>query len=225
MPELFPELLPDGRAGRGYASFGVIYEEGKDPRFDLPVGMSMRRKQGIDRVYFNCAVCHTGVVKADASSSGEAVLGMPANTFDLGAFVAFMERAGSDWRFRASRMLPKIEELAELRDREYRDTDAYRPEEWNFLDRTIFKLVGVSMMRDQLLALLGRLEFMDFDSWGPGRVDTFNSAKPILGFRMDRARADELIGNVDFPSVWNQGAREGMQLHWDGNNCSVASAT
>jgi hypothetical protein len=30
-----------------------------------------------------------------------------------------------------------------------------------------------------------------------------------------------LIGNVDFPSVWNQGPRKGMQLHWDGNNISV----
>src|SRR5262245_66203983 len=58
LPELFPELLPDGRAGRGYASFGLIYEEGSNPRFDLPVGMSMRRTMGLERVYFNCPVCH-----------------------------------------------------------------------------------------------------------------------------------------------------------------------
>ena len=31
----------------------------------------------------------------------------------------------------------------------------------------------------------------------------------------------ELIGNVDFPSIWYQGPRKGMQLHWDGNNTSV----
>ena len=29
------------------------------------------------------------------------------------------------------------------------------------------------------------------------------------------------MGNADLPSVWNQKAREGMQLHWDGNNTSV----
>jgi hypothetical protein len=29
------------------------------------------------------------------------------------------------------------------------------------------------------------------------------------------------VGICDFPSVWNQGPRKGMQLHWDGNNTSV----
>jgi mono/diheme cytochrome c family protein len=62
---------------------------------------------------------------------------------------------------------------------------------------------------------------MDFSSWGPGRVDTFNSPKPLLGFRMDAAHERELTGNADFPSVWNQRARKGMQLHWDGNNTRV----
>ena len=42
LPELFPEhLLPDKTPGRGYSAFGMIYEPGKDPRYDLPVGMSM----------------------------------------------------------------------------------------------------------------------------------------------------------------------------------------
>jgi hypothetical protein len=30
-----------------------------------------------------------------------------------------------------------------------------------------------------------------------------------------------LIGAADLPSLWNQQPREGMQLHWDGNNSSV----
>jgi hypothetical protein len=38
---------------------------------------------------------------------------------------------------------------------------------------------------------------------------------------MDEAHERELTGNADFPSVWNQRARKGMWLHWDGNNCSV----
>jgi hypothetical protein len=33
--------------------------------------------------------------------------------------VTFMQASGKDWRFRASRMLPKIEQLAELRDHDY----------------------------------------------------------------------------------------------------------
>ena len=38
---------------------------------------------------------------------------------------------------------------------------------------------------------------------------------------MTNADPKELMGNADFPSIWNQGPREGMQLHWDGNNTSV----
>jgi hypothetical protein len=29
---------------------------------------------------------------------------------------------------------------------------------------------------------------------------------------------DDSIGTSNYPSVWNQQPREGMQLHWDGNN-------
>src|SRR5260370_7582872 len=38
---------------------------------------------------------------------------------------------------------------------------------------------------------------------------------------MEHVAPKELIGNADFPSVWNQLPRKGMQLHWDGNNTSV----
>ena len=76
-------------------------------------------------------------------------------------------------------------------------------------------------MRDRLLMLGQRLAFIDKSTWGPGRVDTFNAPKALLNFPMEHADPSELIGNVDFPSVWHQGPRKGMQLHWDGNNTSV----
>jgi hypothetical protein len=38
---------------------------------------------------------------------------------------------------------------------------------------------------------------------------------------MDKLDASELIGTSDFPAVWNQKPRAGLQLHWDGNNNSV----
>ena len=41
----------------------MIYEDGKDPRYDLPVGVSMRHFRGLDVVYLNCAACHTGIVR------------------------------------------------------------------------------------------------------------------------------------------------------------------
>jgi len=38
---------------------------------------------------------------------------------------------------------------------------------------------------------------------------------------MNKIPTNEWIGLCDFPSIWYQGKRQGMQLHWDGNNTSV----
>lgn len=221
LPELFPEYLPDKMPGRGYASLGMIYEDGKDPRFDLPIGMSMRRVMGVDRVYFTCSVCHTGSVREAPDAPRTIVLGMPANVLDFGGVGNFIRRSAADWQFRPSRLLPKIQQLGELRNREHPTGTGYRPAPFGIVDREIFRYVGIPTMRDQLLALMGRLSFIDFTSWGPGRVDTFNPPKALLGFRMEHAPQQERVGIADFPSVWNQKARKGMWLHWDGNNCSV----
>jgi hypothetical protein len=221
LPELFPEHLPDGRRGQGYASFGMIYDDGRDPRFDLPVGMSMRRVQGIDRVYFNCAVCHTGTVRDAPGEPPRVVVGMPANRFDLGALATFLGEAAADWKFRADRMFPMIEALEAHRADETDDEGRYRPDPLNPIDELVFRYVGITLMREQLLTLTSRLSFVDPLSWGPGRVDTFNPPKALLGFPMDRAPDREKVGNADFPAVWNQQWKEGMQLHWDGNNTRV----
>ena len=53
MPVVCSHHLPGG-----WASLGFVFEEGKDM-----VGMSMRNYQGIDRTFFNCAVCHTSTVR------------------------------------------------------------------------------------------------------------------------------------------------------------------
>jgi mono/diheme cytochrome c family protein len=221
MPELFPDLLPDHTAGKGYTSFGMIYEDGKDPRFDLPIGMSMRRTMGIDRVYFTCSVCHTGTYRDNVDGARHIVLGMPANTFNFGRVAQFLSGSAKDWRFQSSYMMPKIAELADARSRAALPPARYRPSTMGVIDRLAFQYVGMSLMRDQLISLLGRLDFIDFGKWGPGRVDTFDPPKALLGFRMNTAHAEELNGVADFPSVWNQKARKGMWLHWDGNNCSV----
>ena len=77
-------------------------------------------------------------------------------------------------------------------------------------------------MRDGVAGLLGRLRFIHLQSdWGPGRVDTFNSAKAIFGVPFEQLSPDELVGVSDFPAIWNQGKKQGMQLHWDGNNSRV----
>lgn len=221
LPETFPQYLPDRQPGRGYASLGFLYEPGRDARFDLPVGMSMRRVQGIDRVYFTCAVCHTGSIREAEGASPRIVPGMPANTLNFGGVAEFLRRSGNDPAFDAERLVPRIEELASLRRRDYQGTAAYQPAELGLIDTVLFRQLAVSMARNSLRAWFGRLWFIDFTAWGPGRVDTFGPAKALLGFRMDVAPAHEQLGVSDFPSVWNQAARTGMWLHWDGNNCSV----
>ena len=221
LPEVFSQYLPDGKAGAGYSAFGMVYEDGKDPRFDLPIGMSMRRVNGVDRVYFTCSVCHTGSVRPAPDAPRQIVLGMPSNTLDFGGVGEFLRQTAHDHRFRSAHMMPAIERIADLRDATVSSPGRYRPTRLGLVDQAVFKLSGVSAMRDQLLTLMGQLRFLDFKSWGPGRVDTFNPPKALLGFPMDRASSHETIGIVDFPSVWNQRARKGMWLHWDGNNCSV----
>src|SRR5262249_37390777 len=76
-----------------------------------------------------------------------------------------------------------------------------------------------------LLLLSRQLSFVDRQhNWGPGRVDTFNPYKAIqFHFPMDASHISdaELNASADFPSIWQQRPREGMHLHWDGNNTSV----
>jgi len=85
--------------------------------------------------------------------------------------------------------------------------------------------VAIGLMRARLLMLKERFDFVfDQPEWGPGRVDTFNSAKVLFNFPMHQLPARELLGASDFPSIWLQGPRmlrddgERMELHWDGNN-------
>jgi cytochrome c1 len=228
LPEVAPELLPDGKPGKGYSSFGLLYEEGRNPMFDLPIGTSMRRVQGIDRVYLNCAFCHTGSVRDAPGGPRQLVLGAPANTVDLGAFATFLASAAKSRKFRDREVMAKISELEQLREDWLDEQDdsapsVYRPAPWGLIDRVIMRWIGVMALRDQLLSFVGRLDFIDFSTAGPGRVDTFNAPKALLGFDMhsDLVDPDELFGNVDFPSIWYQKARRGMNLHWDGNQCST----
>jgi len=228
LPEIVPDLLPDGSGGTGYSSLGLIYEDDRNPMFDLPIGTSMRRVAGIDRVYLNCALCHTGSVRDAPGAERQIVLGMPSNTVDLGAFALFLGNAAKSRKFRERDVMAKIAELEKLREQWLKQpgnnaNDRYQPEPWGFIDRSIMRFVGTMAMRDQLLSFMGRLSFIDFSTPGPGRVDTFNAPKALLGFDMfsDQVDPDEFFGNVDFPSIWYQKARRGMNLHWDGNQCST----
>jgi mono/diheme cytochrome c family protein len=214
LPELFPELLPDGKPGRGYASFGMIYEKGKDPRYDLPIGVSRRKVQGLDRVFLNCAVCHTGTVRDAPGAPPRVIAGMPANTFDIGAFEEFLMKIPVSEKFTGQSLMGQIRKMQGVPHREVVPPD-------DLINRVLVQYIAVSLMRDRLLMIRDRLLFIDPRSAGPGRVDTFNNPKALLNFPTKDITRAERHGNSDFPSVWNQEPREGMQLHWDGNNTSV----
>jgi hypothetical protein len=224
LPDLFPHHLPDPdrytslpdtqrNAPAAYAQFGFVYEEGHD----LPIGFTTR-KVTVDRIGLNCAVCHVATIKVTEgmdptriygsepgyTSSKKVraiVLGMPAITVDLGAYLAFLFQCANDSEFTTDNVLAAI-------DKRYR---------LGPIDRLLYKRAVPEVQK--ALAVQGKdFAFLrDNPPAGPGRVDTFNPYKNhVFKFPPDGS-----IGTSDFPSIWNQRPREGMQLHWDGNNKSV----
>lgn len=203
--QVLPRVCADKLPGSGYASLGLIYERGRD----LPIGVSRRRVTGMDRVFLNCAACHTSTLRETPSSPPRIVLGMPANGFDLMAFKDFFFECAADARFSPEYILPAIDAA-----RKQRGEPAL-----GLLDRRLVYPAAIYIMRDRLLMLQDRFGFSRHQPpWGPGRVDTFNSAKAIFNYPWEQVDPRELIGTADFPSIWNQAPRRGMQLHWDGNN-------
>ena len=207
LPRVCGDKLPGERRfpGQEYRTFGFIYEAGKD----LPVGMSKRRHRGVDRVFVNCAVCHTGTVRDTPASPPRIITGMPANGIDLMKFEQFMFDCAHDEKFSPERIIPEVQRLGAKLD---------------ILDRYLVYPLAIYLMRDRLLMLQSRFATMlSQPDWGPGRVDTFGSAKALFNFPMDKAPRSELIGVTDLPSIWLQGPRKArqMQLHWDGNNTKV----
>jgi len=200
LPSICPERLPGG-----YASLGFVFEEGRT----LPIGVSRRRRLGVDHVGLNCAVCHTGTVRDAPASARRVVLGMPAHQLDLQSFVEFVLACTLDNRLTADAVRGRQSEA-----------DAPPP-----FERLLLRFGLVDRLKLQALELRNRIAPILGDAvprWGRGRVDTFNPYKAIqFNWRIDRLPTSELVGAADFPSLWNQQPREGLQLHWDGNNDSV----
>ncbi len=208
LPALYPERF-DGRDD--YAAFGFLYETGPDgERRELPIGVARREVGGVELAWLNCAVCHTGTWRAEPGGARRLVLGMPANNLDLYDFFGFLLDAADDMALAPERLFEAM---------------AATGSELGPLDRLIWRTLvlprvreGLIERRDQLIAMLEHQP-----PWGPGRVDTFNPYKAIhFGRRLADLAPAERIGVADFPSIFLQGPRDGMQLHWDGNNPSLA---
>ena len=135
--------------------------------------------------------------------------GCPAHQLDLQSFVEFVLECSLDNRMTTDAVRGRL-------------TDAGGS---SLFQRVLLRLGLVDRLKLQTLELRNRIGPMLGDAvprWGHGRVDTFNPYKAIqFNWPLERLPRSELIGASDFPSLWNQQPREGLQLHWDGNNDSV----
>ena len=204
LPKMFPEYLPSKTytPGTEYVSLGFLYEPGKD----LPIGVSRRNTQGLDRVFLNCAICHAGSVRGTPQNPRTIYTGMPSNTVDLEAFERFIFACASDQRFNAPRILAGMEGIGA---------------KYDLINRFILRYYAIPFMRERLLMLKGHFRFGDWEpDAGPGRTDTFNPAKTLLEFPLEKLETRELVGLCDLPSIWLQGPRKekNIHAHWDGNN-------
>ena len=207
-----PSLYPADFKGRSdYSAFGFLYEKdagGKQK--DLPVGISTRTVNGIQVVWMNCATCHVGTWREAAGAAPHMVAGMPSNNLDLYRFIRFILDAGADERLSADTLIPAMEKTGT---------------KFNPLEQLVWRFYVIPRVREGLIERRSRLEplLSAQPPWGPGRVDTFNPYKLLLelgpGARVPDA---QLVGTADFPAIFDQRPREGMHLHWDGNNTSLA---
>ena len=202
LPDICPDKLPGG-----YASLGLLFEPGRD----LPIGISRRRRLGVDQVGFNCAICHTSTVRETPASPPRIVLGMPAQQLDLQALVQFVLECTLDNRLTADNIRGRLPKSGGP----------------SLFERALLRAGLIDRLKVQTLQLRNRIAPIlptgdKGPRWGRGRVDTFNPYKAIqFNWALDRLPESERIGAADFPSLWNQAPREGMHLHWDGDNDSV----
>lgn len=199
LPELFPHHLPQ-RPGNGYERFGFVFEPGKE----RPIGTSLRDRQ-VKLIGLNCAVCHTGTVRDNEGGAARIVLGMPSHQFDLQAYQRFLFACVRDTGF--------------SRENVWRAMRQRNPK-LSWLDSILYGWFVIPRTKSEGTRLANNFAFFESrPAQGPGRVDTFNPYKVLFNFDL---AADRSVGTADLPSLWNQKIREGMWLHWDGNNNSVS---
>jgi hypothetical protein len=196
LPRVFPQYLP---GPGGYASFGLVWEEGRE----TPVGLS-KMTIGFPRLGINCALCHSGTYRTQPWEAPHVVAGAPATRLDVLAYQRFMFACASDDRFTADVLLPEIEYNVKL----------------SALDRVLYRYVLVPQTKKALLENKQRFAWTSArPNWGRGRIDPFNPVK-FHQLGMDPA-TDSSIGNSDMEPIWNMAQRDNTPLHWDGLNTSL----
>jgi len=207
LPKVCADHLPQRPGPPDYTRFGFIQESGHA----LPIGFSTRRMI-VDQSWINCAACHTGSVRGHAGADPNVIPGMPANTTNFHDFLKFMFNCAADDRFNYQTIFSAMQSAGLAGP----------------LDGLIYRLL-IPRMKAQLLARRDKLSLFvadDYPPFGPGRGNTFDTFKfdqfaPYYAEHHIPIDPGKIYGTVDFPPVWNQGAREGLKLNWDGNNTSI----
>jgi hypothetical protein len=206
----------------GYRRFGMLYETEQS---ELPIGMSRRIVTGVERVWLNCSVCHVGTYRINLTDKPTMIYGAPSNNLRLYDLLKFFLKVAADPKFNADNLIAAI------------DSPAVGGH-LNFIKRLIYRHIVFPRVQQALMQLSEQFAFLGsqnqdtssglhygpYFDWGPGRVDTFNPYKAIqFNFPMDAKHITETELNAasNFPSIWEQHPRDGMNLHWDGNNTSV----
>ena len=131
MPDVCAHHLP---RPQGYAAFGLLYERGRNPAVDPPVGFS-RAKVGVERMAINCAVCHTVRARMAADAEPQLYFGGAANTVDIQGYQRFLSRCAADDRFTADHLIPAMAAKVKL----------------SWLDRMTYRFVLIPIVRKRLL--------------------------------------------------------------------------
>jgi len=129
LPRVFGERYLPGPGG--YAAL-VPWEEGKE----LPIGFSKKRV-GVDRVGFNCALCHVAARRLPGYDSPRIAAAGALHAADIKGLADFFTNSASDARFNADTILTEIDL-------------AYR---LSVIDRVLYRDILIPASRERLLAL------------------------------------------------------------------------
>ncbi len=211
LPRVFPQHLPgDG----GYASLGMIFEQGKwdgDHWIggEVPIGFS-KKTIGFPRVAMNCALCHTTAVRGPGEVTPRVYLAGPSQQLHPQAYLRFLFACAHDERFTPDILLEEMSYDVKLSPAE----------------QALYRYVIIPQTRQGLFELEKQYAWMaNKPDWGRGRIDPFNPVK-VAVLKM---APDDTIGNADMPPLWNmkEHGRNTKQdggfyaLHWDGMNSNI----
>lgn len=158
----------------------------------------------------NCSVCHVTTYRTAEGQPRQVVLGGTGNAVDIERYFRFLfSTLGDPAIFNAKRVMPLIDaELARQR--------VQLAWHQHFLFEHV--LIPWVLPRHVKAVKQAKFDFIDRGhqpEFGPGRVDTWALYKRMF---VNPPQRDGRSAISDFPSLWNQQARAGMRMHWDGNN-------